>query len=257
MKAYEIAELMEKLSPIRYACDWDNVGMHVGRNDNEIKKILVTLDVSDEAVEKAVAIKADMIVSHHPLIFKGIKKVNESDIVGRRILTMAENRINCYCMHTNFDCVGGMAELAADRIGLQDGIVLEEVCEGEGIGRVGFLNCDMTVKELCNMVKEKFSLDRVALYGNEDEIVKKVAICPGSGKDEIEPALLKGAKAIITGDVSYHYGIDSVAKGINIIDAGHYGIEHIFIDKIYSYLIENTEGIEIVKMDFNNPQKYI
>lgn len=257
MKAYEIAELMEKLSPIRYACDWDNVGMHVGRNDNEIKKILVTLDVSDEAVEKAVAIKADMIISHHPLIFKGIKKVNESDIVGRRILTMAENRINCYCMHTNFDCVGGMAELAADRIGLQDCIVLEEVCEGEGIGRVGFLSCDMTVKELCNMVKEKFSLDRVALYGNEDEIVKKVAICPGSGKDEIELALLKGAKAIITGDVSYHYGIDSVAKGINVIDAGHYGIEHIFIDKIYSYLIENTEGIEIVKMDFNNPQKYI
>lgn len=257
MKAYEIAELMEKLSPIRYACDWDNVGMHVGRNDNEIKKILVTLDVSDEAVEKAVAIKADMIVSHHPLIFKGIKKVNESDIVGRRILTMAENRINCYCMHTNFDCVGGMAELAADRVGLQDCIVLEEVCEGEGIGRVGFLSCDMTVKELCNMVKEKFSLDRVALYGNEDEIVKKVAICPGSGKDEIELALLKGAKAIITGDVSYHYGIDSVAKGINVIDAGHYGIEHIFIDKIYSYLIENTEGIEIVKMDFNNPQKYI
>lgn len=257
MKAYEIAELMEKLSPIRYACDWDNVGMHVGRNDNEIKKILVTLDVSDEAVEKAVAIKADMIISHHPLIFKGIKKVNESDIVGRRILTMAENRINCYCMHTNFDCVGGMAELAADRVGLQDCIVLEEVCEGEGIGRVGFLSCDMTVKELCNMVKEKFSLDRVALYGNEDEIVKKVAICPGSGKDEIELALLKGAKAIITGDVSYHYGIDSVAKGINVIDAGHYGIEHIFIDKIYSYLIENTEGIEIVKMDFNNPQKYI
>lgn len=257
MKAYEIAELMEKLSPVRYACDWDNVGMHVGRTDNEIKKILVTLDVSDEAVEKAVEIKADMIISHHPLIFKGIKKVNESDIVGRRILTMAENRINCYCMHTNFDCVGGMAELAADRIGLQDCIVLEEVCEGEGIGRVGFLSCDMTVKELCNMVKEKFSLDRVALYGNEDEIVKKVAICPGSGKDEIELALLKGAKAIITGDVSYHYGIDSVAKGINVIDAGHYGIEHIFIDKIYSYLMKNTEDIEIVKMDLNNPQKYI
>lgn len=257
MKAYEIAELMETLSPVRYACDWDNVGMHVGRRGNEIKKILVTLDISDEAVDKAVAIKADMIISHHPLIFKGIKKVNESDIVGRRILTMAENHINCYCMHTNFDCVGGMAELAADRIGLQDCIVLEEVCEGEGIGRVGFLKHDMSVKELCSMVKEQFSLDKVALYGNEDEIVKKVAICPGSGKDEIELALLKGAKAIITGDVSYHYGIDSVAKGINVIDAGHYGIEHIFIDKINSYLIENTKDIEVVKMDLDNPQKYI
>ena len=160
-------------------------------------------------------------------------------------------------MHTNFDCVGGMAELAADRIGLQDCIVLEEVCEGEGIGRVGFLKHDMSVKELCSMVKEQFSLDKVALYGNEDEIVKKIAICPGSGKDEIELALLKGAKAIITGDVSYHYGIDSVAKGINVIDAGHYGIEHIFIDKIKSYLIENTKNIEVVKMDLVNPQKYI
>lgn len=88
-------------------------------------------------------------------------------------------------------------------------------------------------------------------------LLKKVAICPGSGKDEIELALLKGAKAIITGDVSYHYGIDSVAKGINVIDAGHYGIEHIFIDKIKSYLIENTKNIEVVKMDLVNPQKYI
>ena len=138
-----------------------------------------------------------------------------------------------------------------------DEAFVRRLCEGEGIGRVGFLKHDMSVKELCSMVKEQFSLDKVALYGNEDEIVKKVAICPGSGKDEIELALLKGAKAIRTGDGSYHYGIDSVAKGINVIDAGHYGIEHIFIDKIYSYLIENTKDIEVVKMDLDNPQKYI
>ena len=257
MKIKELVSALERFAPLPLQDGFDNAGLQVGLTEAEATGALLCLDVTEAVVDEAVMLGYNLIISHHPLIFKGIKKVNESDIVGRRILTMAENHINCYCMHTNFDCVGGMAELAADRIGLQDCIVLEEVCEGEGIGRVGFLKHDMSVKELCSMVKEQFSLDKVALYGNEDEIVKKVAICPGSGKDEIELALLKGAKAIITGDVSYHYGIDSVAKGINVIDAGHYGIEHIFIDKIYSYLIENTKDIEVVKMDLDNPQKYI
>ena len=87
--------------------------------------------------------------------------------------------------------------------------------------------------------------------------MSRIAICPGSGKDEIQNAIAKGAEALISGDISYHYGIDAVAEGINIIDAGHYGTEHIFIEKISDYLKNNTEDIEIICMDINNPQKFI
>ena len=112
MNAENIAELLMKLSPVKYACDWDNVGMHVGHKDNEINTILVTLDIDDAAIDRAIEINADMIVSHHPLIFHGIKQINDDNITGRRIMRLIENRINAYCMHTNYDCVGGMAHAA-------------------------------------------------------------------------------------------------------------------------------------------------
>lgn len=257
MKALEIANLLEELSPPTYACSWDNVGMHVGRSDNEVNKILVCLDIDDMAVEQAISLGVDMIVSHHPLIFKGIKKINEKDIIGRRIISLIENKINAFCMHTNFDSVGGMAEYSAELMELKEPEVLSEVCLGEGIGRVGNLSEPMTVIDICEKVKRVFGLPKVILFGEENATVSRIAICPGSGKEEIDTALQKGAEVIITGDVSYHYGIDSVAKGINVIDAGHYGIEHIFIDRVAEYLSDKTEGVEIIKMEIINPQKYI
>lgn len=257
MKAVEIAELLEELSPVRYSCGWDNVGMHVGRFDKEVKKIIVSLDIDDRTVAKAVETGADMIVSHHPLLFNGIKQINDKDFIGKRVITLIENGINGYCMHTNFDSVGGMATEAADRMKLRNMVVLEEVLDGEGIGRVGDLEKEITVKELCEEVKKVFSLDKVVLYGNEHDVVKRAAISPGSGKSTIDLAVEKGATAIITGDITYHCGTDAVSKGINVIDAGHYGIEHIFIEKVGNYLLEKTKDVEVIKMKIDNPQKYI
>ncbi len=256
MQAGKIASLLEKLSPIRYAAEWDNPGMNVGRSDNDVHKILVCLDADDEATGYAVRNGIDMIVSHHPLLFKGIKKINTDDITGRRILEMAENHINCYCMHTNYDTMG-MADAAADRLELIHREVLSEICDGEGIGRVGSLKKPMTTGGLCELVKERFGLDKVVLYGSEEDIIRKAAICPGSGRDEIDNALRLGAEVIITGDITYHYGIDAVARGIRIIDAGHYGLEHIFIGEIGKYLRENTTDVEIIEMKINNPQKFV
>ena len=255
----DVVDILENLSPVKYACDWDNVGLHVGRMSNPVSKILVTLDIDYAAVMKALDEDCDMIVSHHPLIFKGISKLNSQDPVANRVLTLAENDISAYCMHTNFDCVGGMGSLAADRLGLVETEVVSEVLDGEGIGRVGNLSTTerITVKELCELVKDKFELDAVTLFGDESAYVSRVAVVPGSGKDEIALARQKGAQAIVTGDVSYHYGIDSSAEGINVIDAGHYGIEHIFIDFMADFLKNSLDEVEVVAMPLNNPQKII
>lgn len=255
MKAVEIAALLENYSPPRYACEWDNVGMQVGRDDNEVERILVCLDIDDAAVEYAQKNGVNMIVSHHPLIFHGINKINERDFIARRILTLAENRINAFCMHTNFDCTHMAAE-AAKRIGLEVCGVLEEVLDGKGIGAVGSFASELRASELACLVKKSFGLEHIVMYGDKDARIKKAALVPGSGKDEIGLALAAGAQAMITGDITYHYGIDGAAQELVIIDAGHYGLEHIFTDTVSDFLERHADGVSIIRMPFNNPQKY-
>ncbi len=257
MLSGDIERLLEQLSPLRYACDWDNVGMHIGHRNSQVNTILVAVDINEAAIEKAIECGADMIVSHHPLLFHGINQINDGSFMGKRVLALIEHGICCYCMHTNFDCVGGMSKAAADRLGLLDAQVLEEVLDAEGIGRVGRLPKPMTVREAAQLVKERFDLEHVTCYGDMNEMIERTAIVPGSGKDELQAAISAGATLLISGDITYHYGIDGVAEGLNIIDAGHYGIEHIFIDIIGEYLEKNTRDIRIVRMPIDNPEKYI
>lgn len=254
MKCNEIIHKLEQLSPIKYACSWDNVGLMVGDEHQEVNKIFITLDADDAAIDRAIACGADMIVTHHPLIFGTLKRVVASDLTGRRVLKLVEHGICVYSMHTNFDVKGGMAELAADMIGLKNGRVLEEVCDGEGIGRVGKVKEELTVKQWAEKVKEVFGLPNVTLFGNQQDIVKVVAISPGSGKDEVPFAIQEGAQLLISGDIGHHAGIDAVEQNLNIIDAGHYGIEHIFISFIAKYLTEQTQNqVEVVQMDKKIP----
>ena len=121
MKCSEIIKVLNELAPESCACEWDNPGLIAGRRDKEVKKILVTLDATDEAVETAIREGADMLLSHHPLIFKPVKKINDEDFITKRILKLIQHDISYYAMHTNFDSAPGcMADLAADRLGLED-----------------------------------------------------------------------------------------------------------------------------------------
>lgn len=258
MKSKQITDILTGLSPESYAFDWDNVGLLAGRNDREISKILVTLDIDDKAVETAVEIGANLIVAHHPMIFKGIKRINDESALGRRILTLCEHGINCFAMHTNFDIKGSMAELAGSKLNLLDCVPLEETTPGFGIGITGNLAYEVTAEQLCKIVKERFGITNVILYGDRKKTVKRVAVCPGSGKDEIGYAFEKNADILLTGDITYHYGIDAVADGLLIIDAGHYGLEHIFSDFIADYLrSELTEDIEVIAMKTDFPYSYL
>ncbi len=247
---------LEKFSSPQLACTWDNVGLHIGDYDAEVKKILITVDVDDKAVETAISQNVDLIISHHPFFFRNVKKLNSDSFLGKRSMALMSANISVYCMHTNFDC-SHMGGAAADRIGLTDTETLEITDTDYGFGSIGNLPHEMSVRELCELVKRKFGLEKVVLFGNADDRVTRVAVMPGSGKEEIELAFQKGAKAIVTGDVSYHFGIDGVAMGINVIDAGHYGVEHIFINVLKDYLESNLSGIEVVTMPVFNPQQYI
>lgn len=257
MNTRYLMDSLEKFCPTEYASDWDNVGLLVGRVPEEIERVLLTVDVDEETIDRAIEYKAQMIIAHHPLIYRGIKRITYDTSVGRRILKLMEHGIGCYCMHTNFDVFGGMSTLAAQKIGLSQMNILEPVTSEEGIGRYGQLEAPITIAELCERVKKEFGLKHVVLYGDENAVVDQVAICPGSGKDMIGLLGPKGVQVFVTGDITYHYGIDAVADGLHIIDAGHYGLESVFMELMENYLLEQKFPIEIIRMAIKNPQKYI
>ena len=260
MECKKVIELLEKQSPKSYACDWDNVGLLVGREDKEIQKIYIALDATDEAIEEAIANGADMLLTHHPMIFKGMKRVTQEDFIGSRIIRLIQNDMVYYAMHTNFD-VMGMADLAADYLGISDTRVLEitSVSETgeEGIGRYGSLKKEMTVRECCEEVKQAFSLENVKVFGDLERKVKTAAISPGSGKSVISNALQAGVDVLITGDIDHHEGIDAVAQNMTVIDAGHYGVEHIFIPYMEQYLKREAKELEIAVQPLTFPFQII
>ena len=258
MRCSEVIEILRELAPENCACNWDNPGLLAGRSDKEVKKIYIALDATDQVVEAAVKAGADMLLTHHPLIFKAIKKVNDQNFITRRLVKLIQADISYYAMHTNFDAAPGcMADLAAEQLSLKDTEPLE--CMGDieikgnsvayGIGKTGDLPEKMTVKALADKVKQAFELPFVLVYGEElmEMEVEKVALCPGAGGSVIEEAIHTGAKALVTGDISHHQGIDAAARKMAVIDAGHYGMEHIFIQFMAGYLKENLpSGVEII-----------
>ncbi|MDE6312831.1 MAG: Nif3-like dinuclear metal center hexameric protein [Lachnospiraceae bacterium] len=260
MECSQITAKLEELSPCFYAENWDNVGMLLGDKKRKISKIYVAVDATDKVVDEAILLGADMIITHHPLIFSPMKKITTEDFIGRRVLKMLENKICYYAMHTNFD-VTHMAELAADKIGLTTRSVLEVTYEGEtfkaGIGKVGLLPEEITLSKCAEQVKEKFDVEQVKIFGEPLHKVQTAAICPGSGKSVIDCAVKAGAQVLITGDIDHHEGIDAVAKGLTIIDAGHYGLEHIFVLYIVKYLEEECSGVEVIWEVKKNPFWYM
>ncbi len=256
MLCKEIMEIIEKDYPPGSALEWDNVGLLAGRDKKEVGRIYIALDATDQVVREAAAWRADMLITHHPLIFGGMKRITDRDFIGRRLLALIQNDISYYAMHTNYD-VCGMAELAGKKMGLKSPEVLEVTQGGEegslGIGQIGDVLQVMSLKECARKVKEAFGLSNVKVFGDLEGKASRIAICPGSGKSVIGEAIRKGADVLITGDIGHHEGIDSVAQGMAIIDAGHYGVEHIFIEDMKDYLRERLAGVEIAGASVAHP----
>ncbi len=250
MQCEEVTEVIERSIPLHLACEWDNVGLLVGDRNREVSRILLALDATDDVIDQAVEKGADMLITHHPMIFKGIKRVTADDFIGRRILRLAQAGIAYYAMHTNYDSCF-MGDMASKRLGLSEAKALEPVSEiaGKtyGIGKVGYLPGAMTLLECACLVKSVFHISDVRIFGDGGHMVKKAAVVPGSGSSEIHRAILAGADLLIAGDIDHHDGIDAVAQGLCVIDAGHYGLEHIFAEDMAGFLADKFDGALFVE----------
>ena len=244
MKAYELIEWLNEHHPQKFAEDWDNVGLLVGDDQKEISHVFLALDLTEAVLDEAVAAGADMILTHHPMIFSGIKKINNHTFTGRKILRLIKEDIPYFAMHTNYDVIG-MADLSAEHLKLQDTRVLTVTDESgeqpEGFGRVG------------KYVKECNHLPDVRVYGDLDRKIETVAICTGSGKSMIGDVMAAGADVYVTGDIDYHTAIDTMADGLAIVDAGHYGTEYIFAEAMEKELNEAFSALKTTCASVKNP----
>lgn len=257
MKCREIIDELKKKWPEEYAQGWDNVGLLAGDGEQEVHHIFVALDVTDATLEQAIACKADMMITHHPLLLSPVKKVVADDFMGRRLIKLIRCGISYYAMHTNFD-VTGMGNLNAASLELEFPSVLEVTHEDAsgtrvGIGRVGMLHEPMTLEAFGSYVKEHLGLEHVRVYGEPQTVIKKAAIASGSGSDMAEAALRAEADVLVTGDVKYHTALDALAQGIAMVDGGHYGTEMIFIDYMEETLREMFPELLISSAKIQQP----
>ena len=261
MQCKDIMAMIEGTYPKSAALGFDNVGLQAGRSEKEVRRIYLALDATDAVIEEAIAQEADMLITHHPLIFSPLKHITDEDFIGRRLLKLIRSDISYYAMHTNYDVLG-MAELSGKIMDLQNGEVLDvtytdEEGNPEGIGRIGNLEKDMTLEECCVYVKHRLELGSLKVFGDMQKKVHRLAISPGSGKSSIAVALEKGADVLVTGDIGHHDGIDAVEQGLAVIDAGHYGTEYIFIEDMKQFFEKKLPVLDVLTDPIEHPFQII
>ena len=244
MKLKKIAEIIEKEFPLSDAYDWDNCGLLIGDENRDIKTVLLALDVTEDAVLQAKKAGAELILSHHPLIFGGVKRITSESSEGRIITGLIRNNISAYAAHTNCDRgKNGINAYLAELFELEGAEPLEE----DGLGRYGDLKKELCFSELCELTKDKLKTPFLRVCGKEWAKIGRLAVASGACSESIPTAIRKGCDAIITGDIKYHQMLDYENGEICIIDAGHYPTEAV-VTEIFEKLLSGY-GLTLVKAE--------
>ncbi len=259
----QIIKIMDQLAPPWLAEEWDNVGLQIGDPRLPVRRIWVALDPSPEVVKAACEKNVDLLITHHPLIFRPLKSIDFDTPGGSIIQMAAHHQLAIFSAHTNLDTVrDGINDVLAQRLGLRHLAILQPVHAGErskedispltgsetehGIGRIGSLAKASSLKSLVSMVKKKLKLDFVKIAGDPEMKVTRVAICSGSGSSLMQTFLSSKAQVFISGDIHYHDARDAENANRGIIDIGHFPSEHLMVGAL-AHQLEKTltgEGIK-------------
>lgn len=256
-KVRDVAAAIESFAPLSVQEKWDNSGLCIGSPDASVHSVLIGLDCTPELVDEAVAVGADMIVTHHPLIFSGLKRVCPEDPVGLAVMKAVSAGIAVYAAHTSADkVIAGVSGAMAEKMGLKDIEVLDSEGDGVGLGTVGNLPVPMTAAEAVAFVRKCFSLQALRTSRPVDCPITRVAMCGGSGSSLIDKAMASGAQLYLCGDVSYHHFF--TRPGFMIMDIGHYESEIQIVDILFALLKKNfpTFAVRITQNIYSNPIYY-
>ena len=256
-KVKDVTSVIEEFAPLAIQEKWDNSGLCIGSPEASVSSILFGLDCTPELVDEAIECGADMIITHHPLIFSGLKKISPDDMVGEAVFKAIKAGISIYAAHTNADKVlAGVSGAMAAKLGLQNVEILSDEGEGTGLGVVGDLPEAMTAEQVMELVKERFALKVVKASKPVEGEITRVAMCGGSGGSLIGAAKAAGAQLYISGDISYHNFF--TPEDFMLMDIGHYESEIEIVDILFSLVKKNfpTFAVRITQNMHSNPIYY-
>lgn len=252
MLASEFFSQYETYCPKALAMADDPVGLQLGTLDKEIKTVMVALDIREQTVQEAIDKQVDVILAKHPVIFRPLDNLTDQDTQQKIILDLARAGIAVYTSHTNIDIVsGGLNDYFCEMLELTE---IEELTDF-GLGRVGNIQ-PQTLAVFADNLKARFELTGLSIVSYDQSlsrIIKRVAICGGSGGKLYPDALAKKADVYVTGDIYYHTAHDMLSSGLTAIDPGHH-IEVLFIKKVAQVLRAFNTDVTIIESDaLTNP----
>ena len=257
MKVKDIIKVIEEFAPLSIQEGWDNSGLCIGSPEDEVTSVLLALDCTPALVDEAIQCGADMIVTHHPLIFSGLKRISPDDIIGETVIKAIKAGIAIYAAHTSADKVlEGVSGAMAARLELENVQVLDPDGDGTGLGTVGDLRTPLNGHQVLELISEKFKPGAIRSSKPLDGEVSRIAMCGGSGGSLIPAAKKAGAQVYISGDISYHNFF--TPEGFMIVDIGHYESEIEIVDILFSLITKKfpTFAVRITQNLKSNPVFY-
>ncbi|HAN21534.1 MAG: Nif3-like dinuclear metal center hexameric protein [Clostridiales bacterium GWF2_36_10] len=247
----DIIEYFDTVLPKALSMPWDNDGIMVLPDENaNVKRVLIALDCTSITIEKAKSISADLIITHHPLVFKSLSSIDYSEPYGKRVIQCIKNNIAVLSYHTRLDeADGGVDDCLAKIVEIKDTQKMEHC------GKVGILEKEMSYNDFCKHIKNALGIDSVygVCSGNS---VKKVAVIGGSGKDFITDVKKSGADTFLTGEVNHSGLIEARELGLNMVCGTHYETENVVLPKIKELLLSKFPEIEIEILPFKAEYEY-
>ena len=256
MNIREIIDALERFAPLPLQDDYDNSGLQVGTTETEVSGVLLCLDVTRQVVDEAIRNGCNMIVSHHPLLFRPLKKLTD-DNIGSIVIDAVRAGITIYASHTNLDNASkGVNLRIAQILGLTSVKPLDEQPDGNGAGIIGLFKEPMTEQELLALIKDKFGVTCIRHNRELGRLIKRMAVCGGAGAFLADKAVEQGADAFMTGEIGYHrfFGYDGMIK---LIETGHFESEQFTVDLIADILKESFPELKVIKTaNKTNPINY-
>lgn len=261
MKIKEITDLIESFAPLSLQENYDNAGLLTGNKENEARGALFCVDVTEEVVDEALELGVNMIISHHPIIFSPLKKINGGNHIERIVIKAIKNDVAIYAAHTNLDSAAGLglSHKMAEMLGLRDIEVLEPRNDGSGTGygAVGTLPYAEKSGDFLLRLKGTFNAEVVRHSRIHKPEVRKIAVCSGSGSFMMDAAANAGADVFITSDVRYNSFFDADNRLI-LADIGHFESEYCAIDTLYGIVTKKFPKFAVHKsVNSKNPIIYL
>lgn len=260
VKVADICDIIEAFAPLSYQENYDNAGLIIGNRNTELKGVLICLDVTEETIDKAISLGFNMIVSHHPLIFNAVKKINYHSVNDKCIVKAIKNDIIIYAAHTNIDSVkNGVSGVLADKIGLIncDFLVPADENKTHGLGMIGDLASSIDERSFLLEVKSKLNCSAIRFSSLRGKDIKRVAVAGGACSEFLGLAAKAKADVFITADAKYHE-FQLGGNDIILVDAGHFETEQ-YVKDVFLHIISKkipTFAVSIFENE-KNPVNYL